>query len=128
MVDAMLTQMKPKFDEKHQGLSTKDKELKWNDIVDSAYTDTQSKAIKDNELVYQHFWEGRESKLSEFSKNLTNAQKSAIETMAEARYQKVKEVNVGPLSIDRVTLDGARDIVGDIHDKLRSGPFYDLNK
>ena len=48
--------------------------------------------------------------------------------MAEARYQKVKEVNVGPLSIDRVTLDGARDIVGDIHDKLRSGPFYDLNK
>ena len=30
MIERMLSQMKPKFDEKHQGLSKEDKEVKWN--------------------------------------------------------------------------------------------------
>lgn len=79
-------------------------------------------------IKYKSFWEQRGGKLESFRRNMTQAEKSAIETMAESRYQQVNDSNVGPLSIDRVTRDGARDIVGDLQDKLRSGPFYDMSK
>lgn len=53
---------------------------------------------------------------------------SASEIMADTRYQKLNDAEKGPLSLDRVTRDGPRDIVGDIQDLKASGPFFDIKK
>ena len=45
--------------------------------------------------------------------------------MANMKYQSINDVNQ-PLSIDRVTRDGPRDLVGDLQNKLKNGPIYDL--
>ena len=54
--------------------------------------------------------------------------KSAGEFMAESTYQKLNEVSAGAFSMDRVTRDGPRDLLGEAKDKASEGPFYDLSK
>ena len=41
-------------------------------------------------------------------------------------YQKVKDSS-GPLGIDRVTLDGPRDRIGETHERIMSEPLYDTS-
>ena len=40
--------------------------------------------------------------------------KTAVEKLADKHYQKLKGADTGPLAIDRVTLDGPRDLIGDM--------------
>ena len=56
------------------------------------------------------------------------AGKTAADMMADARYQKVKDDDAHRFAIDRVTLDGPRDLVGELKTKMKSGPIYDLSK
>ena len=53
---------------------------------------------------------------------------SAAELMADQRYQQINDAGTGPLSIDRATRDGPRDLVGDAQNLIKSGPFYDISK
>jgi hypothetical protein len=38
--------------------------------------------------------------------------------MANLKYQKIKDSSSSPLSIDRVTLDGPRDLIGELKETL----------
>ena len=49
-----------------------------------------------------------------------------IKEQMDKVYQKVKDSS-GPLGIDRVTLDGPRDLLGETHEKLQSEPIYDMS-
>ena len=44
-------------------------------------------------------------------------------------YQYINDLDGGGgrLSIDRVSRDGPRDKIGDLHDRIKSGPLYDFN-
>ena len=47
--------------------------------------------------------------------------------MSDKYYQKLHSADQGPLSIDRVTLDGPRDVVGDFAKLRKDGPAFDLS-
>ena len=51
---------------------------------------------------------------------------SATNILERSSYQAIKEE--GPLSIDRVTQDGPRDLYGELKDELSSSPVYDMDK
>jgi len=48
--------------------------------------------------------------------------------MVNLKYQKIKDSSSSPLSIDRVTQDGPRDLIGELKETLKRGPVYDLSK
>jgi len=52
---------------------------------------------------------------------------SATEIMEHTLYQKVNEAKSGPLSLDRVTTDGPRDLVEDAQHRAKNAPLYDLS-
>ena len=69
-----------------------------------------------------------QGKLASYESKIPMNNLSASEIMADTRYQKLNDAEKGPLSLDRVTRDGPRDIVGDIQDLKASGPFFDIKK
>jgi len=72
------------------------------------------------------FWEQAGGRLEDFRRSNPVFEKTPAEILADHKYQVLR--SSGPLSIDRVTQDGPRDLIGELKETLGSGPIYDVSK
>lgn len=123
-VAKQLAAFKPKFESENSDLSQKDRDQEWQRISDAAYSKTKTDLPEQVKKAI----ESTQGRLSAIEEIMPSKDMSAAELMADQRYQQINDAGTGPLSIDRATRDGPRDLIGDAQNLIKSGPFFDLSK
>jgi hypothetical protein len=72
------------------------------------------------------FWNQAGGRLEVWRESNPAFEKTSAEIMAKHKYQNLRDSD--RLSIDRVTQDGPRDIIGELRETLSNGPVYDVSK
>ena len=105
-------------------MSEADREIAWAKIEQQH----QQTARTDFDFRTKQFWEKASGRLEAYRRSLPSYEKTPAEIMVNLKYQKIKDSSSSPLSIDRVTQDGPRDLIGELKETLKRGPVYDLSK
>lgn len=101
------------------------KERAWNEVTAAA---AEAPFKDDSFEKLQEAMEQRLKAAERISSLSKEHEKSAVEILQEHRYQAIKDEKGGPLSIDRVTRDGPRDLRGEALDLMQKGLVFDMSK